>query len=227
MKYGVLYLVLAVGAAYLGIKIGGLAWLLLWISADCLLLAVGYFGLGSKVYGKNPRGGFPLWARVIHLPMMLSSLLIWQLFRLFSKENAYDEVAEDLFVGRRLSNDEIPRGISNWIDLTAELDDPKQIRDSTQYICLPILDGTVPDARVLDHILSRLDHGKTYVHCAQGHGRAALFALLLLARRGVISDVEDGIRLLQKARPSIILHSGQRKFVADFIERIGHQRKVG
>jgi hypothetical protein len=204
-----------------------LAWLLLWISADCLLLAVGYFGLGPKVYGKNPRGGFPIWARVIHLPMMLSSLLVWQLFRLFSRENAYDEVAGGLFVGRRLSKDEIPAGMNYWIDLTAELEDPKQIRDSTQYICLPILDGTVPDAAVLDHILSRLDHGKTYVHCAQGHGRAALFALALLARRGAIRDVEEGIRLLQKERPSIVLHLEQRKFVADFIERIGHQRKVG
>jgi protein-tyrosine phosphatase len=220
MKYGVLYLLLASGTAYLGIRIGGWAWVLLWISADSLLLAIGYFGLGAKVYGKNPQGGIPLWARVIHLPMMLSSLLVWHLFRLFSRENAYDQVTDELLVGRRLSAREIPDGVDYWVDLTAELEDPKQMRDSPQYICLPILDGTVPDPVTMEGIISRLNHGKTFVHCAQGHSRAALFALALLAQQGVIQDVESGFDLLQKARPGILLNRQQRRFITEYIERM-------
>lgn len=224
MKYGVPYFMLAVGTAYLGIRIGGLGWLLFWISADCLLLALGYFGLGAKVFGKNLQGGFPLWARVIHLPMMLSSLLVWYLFRLLSRENAYDQVTDELLVGRRLSAHEMPDGVDYWVDLTAELEDPKRMRDSPQYICLPILDGTFPDPAILDGIISRLDHGKTFVHCAQGHGRAALLALALLAQRGVIKDVESGLDLLQKARPSIVLNKQQHRFITDYIEGISDHR---
>lgn len=220
IRIGVVYLMSAIGTAYLTIRIGGLAWLLLWISIDSLLLALGYFGLGARVFGKNPRGGFPLWARIIHLPMMLSSLLVWRLLRILTRDNAYDSITDGLLVGRRLSEHEIPEGIDHWIDLTAELRDPKRIRESPGYICLPILDGTFPDAAALDQLLSRLDHGKAFVHCAQGHGRAALFALALLAKQGFISDVEAGIELLRKARPSIVLRKGQRKFITGYIDRI-------
>jgi hypothetical protein len=44
-----------------------------------------------------------------------------------------------------------PSGISNYVDLTAETEDPAAIRQAEAYLAFPILDAGVPEAHIVSH----------------------------------------------------------------------------
>ncbi len=217
MKYSITFLMLGGLVSYLGIHLGGWWNALHWFSLSCVLLASGYAGLGPRVFGKRPDGRIPLWSRILHLPFMIYSEMMWHLVRLLSRENPTDAVSEDLVLGRRLLASELPPGISNYVDLTAETEDPATIRQSEAYLAFPILDAGVPDRQALKKTVSGLRPGRTFVHCAQGHGRTGLFALALLATRGQIESFEDGIKKLKAVRPGLDLNTKQEAFMRDYI----------
>jgi protein-tyrosine phosphatase len=148
---------------------------------------------------------------------MLYSEFVWHLVRILSWENPIDEVSEDLVLGRRLRASEVPSGISNYVDLTAETEDLKTVRDSQTYVTFPILDAGVPDGRALAKALSVLRPGKTFVHCAQGHGRTGLFALALLAAGGQIGSFEEGMEKLNAVRPGLVLNGRQEAFMKEYL----------
>ena len=180
-------------------------------------LSAGYAGLGARIFCKQPDGIIPIWIKILHFPFMLYSYLIWHIARLTSRENAVDRVSANLYLGRRLLPGEVPEGVVNYVDLTAELEDPMSIRDSTNYIKLPILDGDVPGREALRTTLSHLCDEVTYVHCAQGHGRTGLFALAVLAERGIVSSFQEGMAMVKAARPGISLNKEQEDFIRGYI----------
>ena len=120
-------------------------------------------------------------------------------------------------MGRRLRAFELPPGISNYVDLTAETEDPAAIRQSEAYLAFPILDAGVPDRHALKKTISDLKPGRTFVHCAQGHGRTGLFALALLSARGQIESFEEGIEKLKTVRPGLGLNTSQEAFMKDYM----------
>jgi protein-tyrosine phosphatase len=195
------------------------AWwhLLHWFALSCFALSAGYAGLGPRVFGKRPDGRLPLWSRILHLPYMLYSECVWQLVRLFNGENPTDAVSAELVVGRRLRPGELPTGVVNYVDLTAETEDPASIRTSTNYINLPILDASVPSSDALHAAVAQLKPGPTFAHCAQGHGRTGLFALALLAERGRIGSFEEGMAQLKSVRPGLALNKAQETFARQYI----------
>lgn len=218
MKYAVFFFTLAAIAAGKGWYAGPpTLYFLAWITVSFVLIGLGYAGLGPGVFGKSPTGTLPLWSKVIHLPYSLFSQLVWSFATAVNKEAAYNQVRENLLIGRRLFAHEIPDGVENFVDLTAEFEDPPKIRNATNYLCFPILDGSVPDMNRLRATLQRIQVGKTYIHCAQGHGRTGLFAMALLADRGVISSYEEGLQLLKGVRPMLDLNATQARFVKNFI----------
>ncbi len=222
MKHSLTFLALGGLISYLGVRQGGWWHLLHWFSLSCFALSAGYAGLGPRVFGKRPDGCIPIWSKTIHFPFMLYSEGIWQLVRFLSREHPTDAVSEDLILGRRLSARELPNGISNYVDLTSEMEDPNEVRTSANYIALPILDASVPSMAVLHSTIARLKPGKTFVHCAQGHGRTGLFALALLAHRHLIKSFDEGMALLVSARPGVGLNRCQRQFITAYIAEQTH-----
>jgi len=180
-------------------------------------MSAGYAGLGPRIFNKHPDGTIPLWVKIIHFPFLLYSAFVWQVTQMLSRENPYDRVQDDLIIGRRLRARELPHGIVNCVDLTAEFEDPKEIRESTNYVNLPILDAGVPETDTLDSVISRLSPGMTYVHCAQGHGRTGLFTLALLAKRGRIKSFQEGMARIKQARPGVGLNKTQDQFIRSYI----------
>ena len=174
------------------------------------------------MFGKRPDGRIPIWSKVVHCPYMALAESMWRLTRLFNRENPTDTVTDDLILGRRLLVSESPGGVLNYVDLTAEMEDPKTIRDSTGYIAFPILDASVPSSVALRSAVSQLPPGRTFVHCAQGHGRASLFALALLVERRRIRSLDEGIELIQAARPGAKLNKAQEAFMRDYIAEQMH-----
>ena len=106
----------------------------------------------------------------------------------------------------------------NYVDLTAEFAEPAAIRKSPAYRSFPILDGAAPSPEALRAAVAGLRPGRTFVHCAQGHGRTGLFALAVLLSSGVARSVEDGLRLLRTARPGIRLSRDQRRCIEVYAE---------
>ena len=217
MKHAVLFLLLGGLMCHLAIKQGNWCYLMLWPSISCFLLSIGYLGYGAQVFGKRPDGAIPIWSKVLHGPYRLYALCVWRLLCILIRENPTDKISDDLVLGRRLQAHELPEGVANYVDLTAELEDPVEIRGSASYLTLPILDGSVPPADALHSFISQLRPGVTFVHCAQGHGRTGLFAMAYLFQKGRIRSFDEGWALLKKGRPGVFLNSRQKRFIRDYL----------
>jgi protein-tyrosine phosphatase len=223
MKYSLTFALLGILFVYWAPSLGVLAPLLFWFAFSLFALSAGYARFGPKVFGKKPNGTIPLWSKFIHFPFMLYANLVWHVTRVFSRENPYDRFSPELILGRRIGVSEMPSGITNYVDLTAEFEDPRAIRESAHYTTLPILDGSVPSSQSLSSTISHLLDGTTFVHCAQGHGRTGLFALAVLAERGVIRTFEEGYELITQVRPKIRMNKVQKKFIKEYIQNVVQQ----
>lgn len=143
--------------------------------------------------------------------------MVWHLYRLTSREDAFNSIGDDLVVGRRLLPGEVPDEFDHYVDLTSEFEEPRSIREKEGYLCMPIMDAGVPTRLELEHAMARMAKGRTYIHCAQGHGRTGLFALALLYQRGRVANAEDGLKLLRQTRPAISLNRQQQRFIAEYM----------
>ncbi len=201
MKYALMFTALGGAISLVAMTTGGWCHVLHWFSLDCIFLAIGYAGAGPRIFGKGADGRIPWWSRLVHFPYMTCSACIWRIVRSVTRENASDEVSTDLVLARRLLESERPPDVANYLDLTAEFEDPRQIRKAAGYLCFPILDGDIPGFGALRSMVGQLGPGRTLIHCAQGHGRTGLVALALLAEAGEIQSYEEGMELLRTARP--------------------------
>jgi hypothetical protein len=180
-----------------------------WLGINFLLLGAAQVLNAPGLFGKRPDGTLPPWSWIAFLPLHLYTLLIWHLARLGDREPAYHVVNEHLVIGRRLLPGELPGRFDNYIDLTAEFQEPAAIRKLPGYRCLPVLDTRFPPPGKLRALIDSLPPGRTYVHCAQGHGRTGCAAAALLLKQGTAHTADEAVKLLQTARPSLRLSRGQ------------------
>lgn len=205
------YTLPTVGVVLIGYGIAGQGWfgLLAWLGTNFCILGLAHVWKAPAVFGKRIDGTLPWWSWLLFLPMHGLTQSVWHLVRRLSREPAYNEVTGNLIVGRRLLTSEMGDEFDNYVDLTAEFTEPAKARCSPAYFCFPILDGAAPEPDALLKAVAELRPGKTFVHCAQGHGRTGLFALAILLASGAAGSVEEGLRQLAKTRPSIRLNKGQ------------------
>ena len=194
------------------------SWLLLavWLGGDFLALGVAHARGFHRILGKRSDGSLPLWSWLVFLPMLLYTNAGWQILRVLSREPPLNQVTENLSVGRRLLPGEVEGEFANYIDLTAEFPEPLAIRRSNAYLSFPILAGAAPDLKALNEFLNRLRPGRTFVHCAQGHGRTGLFALALMLKSGAVKTMGEGLEKLKVVRPGINLAAIQRECIEQF-----------
>jgi hypothetical protein len=189
-------------------------WLLpIWLGGNFLILGLAHWRSSHGIFGKRPDGTISFWRRVAFLPLLAYTAAVWHLMRICSREQAQNMVADNVVVGRRLLPPELEGEFVNYIDLTAEFAEPSAIRLLPSYSSFPILDGAAPTPYALRRAVACLRPGRTFIHCAQGHGRTGLFALAVLLTSGVVLNVEDGLRMLTTVRPAIRLNSDQQKCI--------------
>lgn len=63
--------------------------------------------------------------------------------------------------------------------------------------------------------------GAVYVHCANGHGRSASLAALVMVLRGISPDWRAAFTKMQAARPLVHLQPPQERILDDLQARIG------
>lgn len=191
------------------------AWALLWPAANCAAVAASYFGLGAGVFGKRADGSRSAAVVFWMLPFLCVQYVTWRLQILLTSEDAHNEAAPGLHVGRRPLPGEHPAGVELVVDMTAEFPKPSYHPASAEYATLPTVDGFVPEVGPYRELLARAAKARSVlVHCANGHGRAAAFMSALLVRKGLAKDVDEGLVLVRKARPACRLNPVQRDAAA-------------
>ncbi len=189
---------------------------LLWPAVSFFTLSAGYLFLGPMVFGKMLNGRQKLWARILHLPGFLFNQITWKIGRATKPDDPWNEIVPNVFLGRKLScKSELPASISLVVDLTAEYCEPEDILTSLDYKCVPTLDGTAlvshNFAEVLEYVADK--QMVIYVHCAVGHGRAAMFVASLLIKSGICLDVEEAESLIKAKRPLTHLRPSHKKVI--------------
>jgi protein-tyrosine phosphatase len=212
MKQAATYLIATIVFAALGISLGHRWLILLWPTVGMFVLALGYLGFGPGVLGKRRSGKLAWWGILLHLPYLVVTRLIQVVKRGFSKEPLYNEVTPGLWIGRRVSADQLPPEAAIVIDLAAEFAEVPSTRRKVEYHSVPALNYYVPDMRRLRQVVGHLARRPEgiYVHCAQGHGRSALAVAALLLARGLARNAAEAEAMVVRVRPRVHLESSQR-----------------
>jgi hypothetical protein len=204
--FGALYLVLAVALGLRGALMG-------WLGLNLLLVGISYARQSAQLIGKQSDGSFHPLAFMVHTPFFAVAYFAFRIRRRKS-EDAWNEVAPGIFVGRMLMAGEAPPPAALRVDLTCELAAPPQLRGEN-YRCLPTLDGLAPEPnafRVLTQELAAAK-GPVFIHCAAGHGRSATLAAAVMVARGVAADALAAEAMMRAQRPQIGLSEAQLKLV--------------
>ena len=200
MKYGLAFAILAVLIAIYAIRNGGWFYLLLWPAVSFALVSVAYLFASVSVFGKLPNGTLPLGRSILLAPFLAYLALVWHIVRYFSREPAFNQLTDTVFIGRRLLSHERRSDFDHIVDLTCEFSEPPALR-SLGYISFPTLDGHYPTTDTMRQRVARVAEldGTVYIHCAQGHGRTATFAIAYLLHLGLSASVDD--RWSRRFRP--------------------------
>jgi protein-tyrosine phosphatase len=202
-------MLLAVYAAFRG---GYWLWLL-WPAVSLLAAGIAYLWLGPALFGKTPLGTRRWTSRVLLMPYCGANWCGWRLLRFVVKEDAWNEAAPQLYIGRRAYVHELPPDVGLIVDLTAEFIEPVTVRTGRTYRSFPILDAHVPhrDEDVLALVQELASSNEAvYIHCAEGHGRAAMIVALVLVAKGSAKDADAAIAHLKAVRPRIKLRPHQK-----------------
>ena len=202
MRYAATLTALGAALVVMGLRLSLWGVLLIWLGTNFVLLGIAHFRGTHGLFGKRPDGTLPVWSWLLFFPLLIYTAGVWHLIRLFSQEPRINRVSDNLVVGRRLLAHEWPRGFYNYIDLTAEFEEPRPLRQSrNRYRAFPILDASAPTPEALREAVLRLSSGSTFVHCAQGHGRTGLFAMAVMLSSGAVHDVGGGFDSSLKCSP--------------------------
>ncbi len=216
------YLLTLLGILLLALGVYERGWFLVavWLGCNFFILGVAHWRRAHGVFGKRADGTLPLWSWLMFFPLLIYTTAVWHLVRRFSREPAITQVTDNVVVGRRLLASEFEGEFENIVDLTAEFSEPSPVRCSVSYRSFPILDAAAPAPEALRTAVANLRPGRTFIHCAQGHGRTGLFTLAVLLNSGVVRTVEDGLRMLSAVRPAVRLSKEQRKCIEAYAQKI-------
>lgn len=208
---------LVIGAAQiaLGFVYHSFASLLGWSGANFLLIGMAYIWQKPGIFGKRPNGTLTAWRVALLWPYLLFTWVAWYLGSRISREAPGHLIAPGLWLGRRAYGRELPPDVSLIVDLTAELPEPRSVRQGRTYLCLPTLDGSVPDRAKMRMLVETIStwQGGVYVHCALGRGRSALVVAAVLLAKGAAPDFASASRMLKDARPSVRMNAVQRAYM--------------
>ena len=201
------------------------------VFASCALsfggVALAYAGLGPKTFLKQANGRLSLASYVLFWPYhALNGFGLW-LFRRTTGSRPYDKIAENLYLGGKLSardrQDFNALQVRAVLDLTCELSETAFVQSGRAYACLPLLDTQAPTLNQIDAAVAWLaqqtEEGPVYLHCALGHGRSATIATAYLLHTGQADAVNAALEKMAAQRPGIGLSRAQWERLDQFQRR--------
>ena len=187
---------------------GLLSLLCFWCVVSALWMTVAYlFQQPFLVLGKSPKRPFFALILMLNFPFLVAYWLLWIFRHGFSKNAPVNRIKDtNISISQWPIFRVSPEKYDVVIDLTSEM--PAIYPVSGQYFSLPNLDG-VPLCRW--DVPSDLENRQILVHCAQGRGRSAVYAAMLLKELGYTSNADIAYEWLQQSRPSVHLTKAQLK----------------
>jgi len=188
-----------------------------WLAISCVWVAGAFFlHRPGMLMGKRQDGKVFLPCCAINFPFLAIYWVTWLIRHVLFRHEPVHAIA-----GTNVS-------VSCWpgfhvpldrydlvIDMTSEM--PKWYRlGNAKYVCLPNLDGVPLDRYELPVEIDR--DMRILVHCAQGRGRSALMAGLILLKLGYAATADDVVQLLKQSRPSVTLSRHQQRQMDHFIQ---------
>ncbi|BCM90180.1 putative protein YnbD [Abditibacteriota bacterium] len=217
MKYAFVFSALGLVCAFYCLSVD-VFWLRLVFASLALCwsgVGAAYAGVGGRIFGKRRDGRLALWSAAFW-PFHLLNYVLLSSFRRGKKENRFDLVAENIWLGCQLgAGDEAELSshhVRAVLDLTCEFAEVPFLR-RLNYRSIAILDTRAPTLEQLqegaDFLLQSAAYGPVYVHCALGHGRSALFVAAYLVRSGQAKTAGEAVEMVRAKRPRIGLYPGQ------------------
>jgi protein-tyrosine phosphatase len=127
---------------------------------------------------------------------------------LISRENRVDNIDKtSIFIASKPARKFDYSSYDIVIDLTAEF--LKSKVEGAEYISYPNLDG-MPLTQAYEDV-TIFQNKKVLVHCANGHGRSALFVARLLQDLELVESYDEGLKRVLRSRPLAVANRGQLK----------------
>jgi protein-tyrosine phosphatase len=184
------------------------------------LLSIAYALNMPLLVAKRPNGELSFLKIILNLPWLMLTYAVWYLQQRFSSEAPIHEIIpRTLYIGRRLQTAELLPEVDIIIDLTAEFHESRDITHQHRYIALPILDGSIPNATTVQRLydlIGIVKHHRVYIHCAQGHGRTAMIASILLCALHLTKTPDEALELIRQKRPLVRVNTQQYQFIKRF-----------
>jgi protein-tyrosine phosphatase len=215
MKYALMLVMLGLAQVIFAYDAGIFSWLFLWSGLSWIFAGGAYGFVGARAFGKRNDGSMVWWNVLLFFPYLAATWLLWYTQKSLTKEPLCNQVSPGVWLGRRCSASELPSGVGMVVDLTAEFAEMRQVREGRAYVCLPILDASIPSLtsfQELVQIVASVDK-PIYVHCALGHGRSATVVVALLVARGDALSVDQAELIVKMVRPGIAINRVQRHFL--------------
>lgn len=212
MRYGFLFLLLALAMLVAAVRGGAWAWLLFYPAFSFGVVSAAYLFSAPGVFGKRFDGRRSKLGTLLVLPYVLYATAVWHLIRLLSREPKLNWLRDDLVLSRRLLHHELPENIASVVDLTCEFTEPNHRWKLRSYTCFPMLDGSEVTAGELRGLAAEIDDmpKPVLIHCVQGHGRTGLVAAAVLLVSGEAKTAVDAIAMVKSVRPGVELNREQR-----------------
>ncbi|MGB7325234.1 MAG: tyrosine-protein phosphatase [Rubripirellula sp.] len=212
MKYGFLFLLLAIAIGVAAFRGGPWAWLLFYPAFSFGVVASAYLFSAPGVFGKRFDGRRSRLGTLLVLPYVLYVSAVWHVVRFLSREPKTSMLNDDIELSRRLLRHELPEGIVSVVDLTCEFTEPKDGWGLQSYLCHPMLDGTGSTSDEIRELADEIIKmpKPVLIHCAQGHGRTGLVAAAVLIVSDRAQTAADAIAIIQAVRPGVELNKAQR-----------------
>jgi membrane-associated phospholipid phosphatase len=200
-------------AALLCSQLARLSWpwtfILVWPAFSCAVAALGYAGLGHRIYGKK-NGQLTWLTRILLAPLLAGQWLSWRHYRRQSPR--WNAITPGVWIGAlptpEDARDAIQAGVTAVLDLTVEFSEDPAFRN-LRYHHIPVLDLTAPSpaqlARCAEIIQEESQSGIIFIHCKAGYSRSAAAAGAWLLTTGRADGVEAVVRQLTATRPGIVI----------------------
>lgn len=218
MKYAIVFILFGLACAFYSAIPHVLAVRLITTSFAVAFSGVGlaFAFIGQRAFLKKPNGQLSFLSYILYWPYHLLNWFSLLIFRRCGRENAYDKIVENVYLGCRLSqsdkHDIEKLGIKSVLDLTCEFSELLSLRQLS-YCCIPILDTRAPSLVELkagaEWIKEKTSKGPVYIHCALGHGRSATFVAAYLLLSGTARTPQEAIDKIKVLRPKVSLRPEQ------------------
>ena len=127
MKQGFLFISIALIIGYFAYQVP--SFFLAWISESFFLVGLGYLKGLPLPFFKKSTGILPFWSKIINFPFLFYATFVWHLCRIWSRKKPTNRISDQLAIGRRLLSWEVKEEYAVYLDLTAEFEEPKILRE--------------------------------------------------------------------------------------------------